>query len=64
MNDIDNEKHTADYMGMSRSWLRCSRVKGDGPRFYKVGRSIRYRKVDIDTFLTERQATNTIYRRL
>lgn len=62
MNEIDNEKHTADYMGMSVSWLRHSRGRGNGPEFLKLGRAVRYQKAAVERFLAEKKATNTIYR--
>lgn len=61
MQDIDNEKNTAAYMKMSRSWLRNSRVRGDGPTYLKIGRSVRYTRADIDQYLVERRFKNTIY---
>lgn len=63
MKEIDTEKNTAAYMGMSTSWLRHARVLGNGPIFSKVGRSVRYCKRDVDQYLEDRKAHNTIYRR-
>ncbi len=45
------------YVGMSQSWLRHIRIKGAclnglaGPRFIKVGRSVRYLREDLDIWL-------------
>ncbi len=45
------------YIGMSQSWLRHIRIKGSslnslaGPRFIKVGRSVRYLREDLDVWL-------------
>lgn len=52
-----SEKQTAIYIGMSRSYLRQDRMNGirdgrtPGPRFVKVGRTIRYLKDDLDKWL-------------
>jgi len=41
----------ARYLGMSVSWLAKAAVYGGGPRFHKIGRSVRYRRQDLDDFL-------------
>ena len=51
------EKEASEYIGMSRSFLRQDRMNGyrvnrtPGPTFMKLGRSIRYRKQDLDEWL-------------
>jgi excisionase family DNA binding protein len=51
------EKEAAQYIGMSRSFLRKDRMDGirdnrtPGPQFLKLGRSIRYLKEDLDSWL-------------
>lgn len=51
------EIETAEYIGMSRSYLRQSRMEGHrenrtpAPPFIKIGRSIRYLKEDLDNWL-------------
>ena len=35
-------KETADFLRVSLSWLAKARMRGDGPPFVKIGRSIRY----------------------
>lgn len=35
---------TVAFQSVSASWLAKSRMRGDGPRFVKVGRSVRYRE--------------------
>ncbi len=53
------EAETAAYIGMSRSYLRQDRMNGHrlnrtpGPAFLKIGRSIRYLKTDLDTWLQQ-----------
>ena len=52
-----SEIEAADYIGMSRSYLRQSRMDGyrdhrtSAPVFIKVGRSVRYLKEDLDAWL-------------
>lgn len=53
------EAETAEYIGMSRSYLRQARMEGNrnnrtpAPPFIKIGRSIRYRREDIDKWLDD-----------
>jgi predicted DNA-binding transcriptional regulator AlpA len=35
-------KEAADFLRLSMSWLAKSRMRGDGPPYSKLGRSIRY----------------------
>jgi Helix-turn-helix domain len=35
-------KEAANFLRVSESWLAKARMRGDGPRFMYVGRSIRY----------------------
>ena len=60
MKSIDSSIETSKYLGISYSWLRQSRVRGDGPPFIKIGRAIRYRKEDVDNWLLQNQRTNTL----
>ena len=57
------EKETSDYIGMSVSWLRQARMNGNknAPPFLKIGKSVRYRKNDLDAWLETKLQTNTLY---
>ncbi len=59
--NILSDREAANYIGMSESWLRQSRMKGTGPIFIKIGRSVRYRLIDLDIWLEGRVRTNTLY---
>lgn len=54
------EQETSNYIGMSRSFLRQARMEGhrhnrtEAPPFIKIGRSIRYLKDDLDSWLDNR----------
>lgn len=58
-NTLLNEKQTAEYLNVSLSFLRRRRSQGcpdgctPGPRYLKLGKSIRYRLTDLDTWLDE-----------
>ena len=44
----------ATRLGVSRFTVRSWRLKGQGPKFLKMGRAVRYRVQDVDEY--ERQA--------
>ena len=52
-----SEKEAAQYLSMSRSFLRQGRMNGDRegrtptPPYLKIGRSVRYRIADLDRWL-------------
>jgi excisionase family DNA binding protein len=51
---ILTDVQVAERLGVSRFTIRAWRLKGVGPRFLKMGRSVRYRSQDVDEY--ERQA--------
>ena len=54
------EKEAALYIGMSVAFLRKDRAEGKigkrtpGPRFLKIGKSVRYLKDDLDQWLEKK----------
>jgi len=59
------EKEAAIYIGMSRSFLSQDRMNGyrenrtPGPHYIKLGRSVRYRKDDLDEWLNRYRIIRT-----
>ncbi len=49
----------AAYIGLSVQRLAKLRLEGGGPKFVKVGRSVLYRREDLDTFLQSRIRKST-----
>lgn len=49
----------ADYMRLSKITLNRWRLTGEGPVFAKMGGAVRYRREDLDSFITSRLATST-----
>lgn len=47
-----SEKQVETFFGLKAGTLRNWRVAHRGPRFLKVGRSVRYRVCEIERFLT------------
>ena len=50
----------ADYLGLQRSTLEAWRCRGGGPRFVKLGRAVRYRQADLDSWIESRVRDNTV----
>lgn len=50
----------ADCIGVSRRTLPIWRMRGRGPRFYKIGTHVRYRSDAVLEWLAERDCQNTI----
>jgi excisionase family DNA binding protein len=49
-----DERQLAAWLGLSRTTPRLWRRAGEGPAFIRVGRSIRYRKSDVENWLSAR----------
>ena len=54
---IPNE--AADRLRVSLSWLAKARMRGDGPAFVRVGRSIRYPEAALLQWIRARQRLST-----
>lgn len=47
-----NPRQAARYLGCQDSTLRAWRASGFGPGFYRLGRLIRYRRAELDRWIT------------
>ena len=45
------EREVADLLGLSVATLRAWRHRGQGPRFLRLGRAVRYLPADLETFV-------------
>jgi predicted DNA-binding transcriptional regulator AlpA len=52
-------KEAAQVLAVSVSWLAKSRMRGDGPPFIRIGRSIRYREAELLHWMRSRQRLST-----
>jgi hypothetical protein len=52
-------KEAAQFLRVSPSWLAKARMRGDGPAFIKVGRSIRYAGPALIQWAKSRQRVST-----
>ena len=46
-----NEKEVAALAGVSTSWLQKLRMLGNGPKFHKLGKAVRYSDTDVHAWL-------------
>lgn len=54
-----NTDQAASYLGLARATLEAWRTRGGGPVFVKLGKAVRYRLTDLDSFILSRVKTNT-----
>jgi predicted DNA-binding transcriptional regulator AlpA len=52
-------KQLAEYTNLKPKTLETMRRRGDGPRFIKFGRSVRYRGIDISEYLDDQTREST-----
>jgi predicted DNA-binding transcriptional regulator AlpA len=52
-------KEAASFLRLSPSWLAKARMRGDGPPYAKIGRSIRYREDVLVQWLKSRARLST-----
>jgi predicted DNA-binding transcriptional regulator AlpA len=59
-NQLLTERDTASLIGFTERALQNWRVRGGGPQYVKVaGRSVRYRRSDVLTWIEQRIRSNT-----
>jgi predicted DNA-binding transcriptional regulator AlpA len=54
------ETEAAALIGVKRNTLAVWRMQGRGPKFRKVGRSVRYSPSEIDRYLASVECSNTV----
>jgi excisionase family DNA binding protein len=59
MDALLTTSEVAEALGVAEISLRKWRIAGAGPRFVRLGRSVRYRKAAVDAFLHEREYGST-----
>jgi predicted DNA-binding transcriptional regulator AlpA len=52
-------KEAAHLLRVSLSWLAKSRMRGDGPPYIRIGRSIRYSEADLIQWMKSRRRLST-----
>ncbi|WP_083632953.1 helix-turn-helix transcriptional regulator [Chromohalobacter japonicus] len=54
-----NQRDLAAYLGKSTAWCERARWAGEGPKFIKLGRHVRYRADDVLAWIEEQARTST-----
>ena len=52
-------REAAELLRTSTSTLAKRRLYGDGPKFCRIGRAVRYRKADLDEFMARSRVQST-----
>ena len=52
-------KESTGFLRVSLSWLAKARMRGDGPPYIKVGRSVRYAEAALLQWMKSRQRLST-----
>jgi predicted DNA-binding transcriptional regulator AlpA len=59
MEKLYKTTEVADVLGIAPNTLEIWRIRGDGPKFVKCGRYVRYRRQDIEEYIERRTARST-----
>ena len=54
-----NQRDLASYLGKSTAWCERARWAGEGPRFIKLGRHVRYKSEDVMSWIEENAKHST-----
>ena len=52
-------KEAAERLNVSGSWLAKSRMRGDGPPYIEIGRTIRYKITSLSEYIKSRERRST-----
>jgi len=52
-------KEVAQMLNVSLSWLAKARLRGDGPRYVKIGRAVRYPESSVREYVKSRMRGST-----
>jgi predicted DNA-binding transcriptional regulator AlpA len=55
---LDERQAAAEY-GLSPAWFQRKRWDGTGPRYYKVGRAVRYPRAELEKYFANRLRAST-----
>jgi len=56
---LQTPKEAAKLLKVSTSWLAKARMRGDGPAYIRIGRSIRYTEAALIQWMKSRQRLST-----
>lgn len=53
------QRDVAEMLGMTESWVEQVRLRGGGPVYHKIGKSVRYRIEDVMAWVGEQRRSST-----
>lgn len=57
--ELLNQAEVATELDKSVAWCERARWEGTGPAFIKIGRSVKYRRADVDEWIELQKRTST-----
>jgi predicted DNA-binding transcriptional regulator AlpA len=54
-----NTKQAAEYLSLSYQYLEIARHKGTGPQYIKLAKAVRYRREDLDGWMSDHLRKHT-----
>lgn len=52
MDRLLTRSHVEDTFGIYRRYLEIAAMRGDGPIYVKIDRSVRYRRIDVENWIS------------
>ena len=59
MEKLLTEQQVEMLTGLSKRWLQKMRYQGNGIRYLKIGKAVRYRATDVEAFLHAHERSST-----
>ena len=59
MEKLLTTKEVAESFGIAPNTMEIWRIRGEGPRFVKCGRYVRYRRNDVEDYIESRTVSST-----
>jgi predicted DNA-binding transcriptional regulator AlpA len=57
MPEVLNERQVSEFYGLTIPFLRYARAERRGPKYLKIGKMVRYRRVDVEAYLTAHEVS-------
>jgi hypothetical protein len=57
--DLETPEEVARRIKRPENWLAKKRLTGGGPKFLKIGGTVRYRRADVDAWLAKCEHVST-----
>lgn len=57
--DLLDETQLCEWLGLTLAWARKKRLTGGGPKFMKFGNRVRYRRADVQAWMSANTFAST-----